>query len=109
MNKILSRIIQDPEQDPTGSSQVSCRINNREMSYLVGFCTYVAFMTKLDYFLNNIGIGGVLVFIATEYNKMKYGKNKPPELEYKLKMAKVQLLHLFISLLCTTAVNLLEC
>lgn len=79
------------------------------MSYLVGFCTYVAFMTKLDYFLNNIGIGGVLVFIATEYNKMKYGKNKPPELEYKLKMAKVQLLHLFISLLCTTAVNLLEC
>lgn len=89
LNKILSRIIQDPEQDPTGSSQVSCRINNGEMSYLVGFCTYVAFMTKLDYFLNNIGIGGVLVFIATEYNKMKYGKNKPPELEYKLKMAKV--------------------
>lgn len=35
-----------------------------------------------------VGIGGVLVFIATEYNKMKYGKNKPPELEYKLKMAK---------------------
>ena len=58
-------------------------------------------MTKLHYFLNNIGIGGVLVFIATEYNKMKYGKNKPPELEYKLKMAKVQLWHLFILLLCT--------
>lgn len=35
-----------------------------------------------------LGIGGVLVFIATEYNKMMYGKNKPPELEYKLKMAK---------------------
>ena len=61
-------------------------------------------MTKLHYFLNNIGIGGVLVFIATEYNKMKYGKNKPPELEYKLKMAKVQLWYLFILLLCTTAV-----
>ena len=76
---------------------------------MVGFCTYVAFMTKLHYFLNNIGIGGVLVFIATEYNKMKYGKNKPPELEYKLKMAKVQLWHLFILLLCTTAVKLLEC
>lgn len=28
------------------------------------------------------------MFIATEYNKMWYGKNKPPELEYKLKMAK---------------------
>lgn len=28
------------------------------------------------------------MFIATEYNKMMYGKNKPPELEYKLKMAK---------------------
>lgn len=28
------------------------------------------------------------MFIATEYNKVMYGKNKPPELEYKLKMAK---------------------
>ena len=54
-------------------------------------------MTKLHYFLNNIGIGGVLVFIATEYNKMKYGKNKPPELEYKLKMAKVQCYGIYLS------------
>ena len=30
------------------------------------------------------------MFIATEYNRMVYGKNKPPELEYKLKLAKVQ-------------------
>ena len=106
----MSRIIQDPRQHPTGSCQLSWGINNREISYLVGSCTYIVFMTKLHYFLNNIGLGGVLVFIATEYNKMKYGKNKPPELEYKLKMAKVQLLwHLFILLLCTTAVKLLEC
>lgn len=35
-----------------------------------------------------LGIGGVCLFIATEFNKMMYGKNKPPELEYKLKMAK---------------------
>ena len=83
----MSRIIQDPRQYPTG---LSWGINDREIFYLVGFCTYIALMTKLHYFLNNIGIGGVLVFIATEYNKMKYGKNKPPELEYKLKMAKVQ-------------------
>lgn len=68
-------------------------------------------MTKLHYFLNNIGIGGVLVFIATEYNKMKYGKNKPPELEYKLKMAKVQYYYgIYLSYYSVlTAVKLLEC
>ncbi|KAL9968225.1 hypothetical protein ACROYT_G026575 [Oculina patagonica] len=35
-----------------------------------------------------VGLGGLLVFTVTEYKKTKNRKQRPPELQYKLKMAK---------------------
>ena len=44
---------------------------------------------KISFLL--IAFGGVLVFTYTQYEKVIYGKRKPPELQYKLKMAKVRI------------------